>query len=357
MSANNTNLEYTRCKAKDCWCSVDAPSQNGAVTVLPSPFPINAANMSVKPNSDQIAIKLSYLQARKSLMLSSLALYSIVHSQSTAIKNCFLNVLNIVVVFQTNWDAVLWQSQAQYHSGSVCFHTIEIYISCKKNHCACYSSVYQLIFTTHCSPFTHKISLNESLDQARYSSWWNILLHSVMVIFHSVIPPHFLVLTVTNTFAANHFDFCIGQINLGTYGAALLLHCSVLSGRSMPMSCFISDPSPLHNSFHYQLNHPSCNSSVANCQCPHCFQVWYANHIWLDDSLFFRFCGHLISEFIFLGGPLQTKLVVKVIYMTTYMQPRHHVERVTRMLRQSLPCPKCLPGLSSAWFKHIILSV
>jgi len=38
MSATNRNLTYLRCKAKNCWRSVDAHSKNGAVTVTAISF-------------------------------------------------------------------------------------------------------------------------------------------------------------------------------------------------------------------------------------------------------------------------------------------------------------------------------
>jgi len=53
ISATNWNLEYPQCKAKNCGCSVDAHSQNGAVTVLLSLLLINAAKMSLMHNCNE----------------------------------------------------------------------------------------------------------------------------------------------------------------------------------------------------------------------------------------------------------------------------------------------------------------
>jgi len=69
MSATNQNIDYPKCKAKNCWCSVDAHSQNGAVTMLMSLLPTKAAITSFMPNSDQITIQLPYLQDQKLLRL------------------------------------------------------------------------------------------------------------------------------------------------------------------------------------------------------------------------------------------------------------------------------------------------
>ena len=53
MSAINWNLDCPRCKAKNCWYSVNTHSQNGAVTVLLSLLPIKAANTSLMHNCDE----------------------------------------------------------------------------------------------------------------------------------------------------------------------------------------------------------------------------------------------------------------------------------------------------------------
>jgi len=107
----------------------------------------------------------------------------------------------------------------------------------------------------------------------------------------------------------------------------------------------------------YDVDHPSCDSSVANFRCPKCFQVCYPRQFRLDHRKFSGFGAHSRFEFVFQGGPLQTKLVEKVIFLTISMQPLHHVQRVTRRLCRSLQCPKCIQRLSSACFVHEIPSV
>jgi len=113
----------------------------------------------------------------------------------------------------------------------------------------------------------------------------------------------------------------------------------------------------LPNCLHSHSDYPCPHCSLANFRCPKCFQVCYPHHFWLDDHWFFWFRGHLISEFVLQGGPLQTKLVAKVIFLRIEMQPHHYVETVTRMLWQSLPCSKCILWLSSACFECEVPSV
>jgi len=84
------------------------------------------------------------------------------------------------------------------------------------------------------------------------------------------------------------------------------------------------------NSLCCHLHYPSCHSSLANVWCPKCIQVCDHCNFWLDNGRFIWFSGHLIFEFILQGGPLQTKPVAKVIFLTLSMHPHHHVERVTR---------------------------
>ena len=69
MSAANRNPNCPRCKAINCWRSVDPDSQTGAVTLLVALSPIQAANMSVIHTRDQITVQLPYLEDHKSLML------------------------------------------------------------------------------------------------------------------------------------------------------------------------------------------------------------------------------------------------------------------------------------------------
>ena len=79
------------------------------------------------------------------------------------------------------------------------------------------------------------------------------------------------------------------------------------------------------------------------CQCPKWFQVCYPRHFRRDDSWLNRFSGYSISEFVLWGGPFLTKVAAKEIFLTNWMQLHKDVERVTRILWQSLRCPKCIP--------------
>ena len=153
-------------KNENRWHSIDGHSHNGAVTVSPSLLLIYAANTSVMLNRNQITIQLPYLQDQKLLTLHWHSFWCIVHSTPPAIDNCFHNVFILLVVCPPDWHSAMWQSRAQYYSFTVRSHTIEIDISCLMSHCACYTSVYELILTSECSSFADDISLNETLGQA-----------------------------------------------------------------------------------------------------------------------------------------------------------------------------------------------
>jgi len=111
----------------------------------------------------------------------------------------------------------------------------------------------------------------------------------------------------------------------------------------------IQRPPPNRLRCHLDYLRPHC--SQANLQCPKCFQECYPHHFQLEDSWLSWFGGYSIFEFILQGGPSQTKVVAKVIFLTIQMQLHHHVQWVTTMLWLSLPCPKCIPSQSSACFK------
>jgi len=81
-------------------------------------------------------------------------------------------------------------------------------------------------------------------------------------------------------------------------------------------------------------DYPSPHSSLAIFDSLKWCCVCYPPHFWLNDSQFFWFNRHLIFEFLLWGGSLQKKLVAKVIFPTTAMQPHHHDEWVPRMLWQ-----------------------
>jgi hypothetical protein len=64
-----TLVNYRTYKNTNHWRFVDAHAKNGAVTVLVSLLPIEAANTSVMHNNDQVTGELPYLQDDKSLTL------------------------------------------------------------------------------------------------------------------------------------------------------------------------------------------------------------------------------------------------------------------------------------------------
>jgi len=166
MAATSRNISYSRCTAKNSWRSVDAHTKIGALTVLLSLLPIEAANTSVMHNIDQVTGALRFLQDHKSLTLRWPSFQCIVHSSSAAVHNCFHPDLTVPVGFLLDWDSTLWQSWAASLSCTVHSHTTRNDVSCQKIHCACYTSIYEQIFTSYL-PFAHNISLTETLGQAR----------------------------------------------------------------------------------------------------------------------------------------------------------------------------------------------
>jgi len=69
ITTTKSLVNYLVYKTTNCWRSIDAHAQNGAVTVLLSLWPIKAGNMSVIHNNDQVTGELPYLQDHKSLTL------------------------------------------------------------------------------------------------------------------------------------------------------------------------------------------------------------------------------------------------------------------------------------------------
>jgi hypothetical protein len=86
------------------------------------------------------------------------------------------------------------------------------------------------------------------------------------------------------------------------------------------------------NCLSWHFDHPRCHSSLANVLCPKCFQLHCPHHFRLDDTWFFLFSTYWILQVVFQGGPLQTKVVAKVIFQTIQMQPHHHMQDWTRCL-------------------------
>ena len=120
-------------------------------------LPINIAQQLVMYNSDQITNQLWYLQDQKLLMLHWHSFYCIDLSISAAINNSFHNDLNLKVAMLSDWELAQRQSQSQWYSYTSCYHSIKICISCWMIHCACFTSLNQLIFTCDCLRFSHII--------------------------------------------------------------------------------------------------------------------------------------------------------------------------------------------------------
>jgi len=143
---------------------------------------------------------------------------------------------------------------------------------------------------------------------------WHILSYFLFTPWFILI---WIALTVTNTFSAYVIDFHVGWINLGTFGAALSIHCSGHSRsyiyhcvvlyqiQHLPRSCLCS-----------HLDYPSSHSSWANFRCPKGFQVHYRHYFRLNDSWFFWYGGHSLFDFVLQGGSLRAKLGAKVIFVT-----------------------------------------
>jgi hypothetical protein len=113
-----------------------------------------------------------------------------VHSTYAVIENCVHDYFNLVVVFLTDWDSALWPSCAQYHVYTVRSQTTKIYLSCQLIHYTCYTSVYQLIFTSYWSPFT-RIYLQLNLLAKPRKDTGETLTKSNQLFLHSLIPYRF----------------------------------------------------------------------------------------------------------------------------------------------------------------------
>jgi len=180
------------------------------------------------------------------------------------------------------------------------------------------------------------------------------------ILFYFSFNPLFLhvsiALTVISSFSACLFDFCVGLINLGIL--AWRLNPAAVGSPDPRSYCLVLDQiqRPPRNRLrcHFQYLRP--HSSWVYLQCPNCFQVRFPHHFRLDDGWFFGFGKHSIFEFILQGGPLQSKVVAMEIFLTIWMQPDNHVERVNRMLWQSLLCPKFIARQSSGCHEREIPS-
>jgi len=166
ITMTKSPVNYHTNKTTNRWRSVDAHAKNGAVTVLLSVLPINAASTSVTHNNNHVMGELPYIQDHESLMLRWRSFQWIVHSTSAAVDNCLHPDLTSSVIFLPHWNSALWQSRAAELCCTVHSHTTKNDVSCQKIHCACYTSIDEPTFTSYFLPFAHNISLTETLGQA-----------------------------------------------------------------------------------------------------------------------------------------------------------------------------------------------
>jgi len=71
----------------------------------------------------------------------------------------------------------------------------------------------------------------------------NTLTYSVLLLLDPLIPPRSIILIVNQVISTFFFDYGIGWINSGTFGAAHTFHSNVVSESSLPLSCSVSDSS------------------------------------------------------------------------------------------------------------------
>ena len=81
--------------------------------MLLSLLPIQAANTSVRHNSNQVTVQLPDLQDHKLLTLPRPSFECIVHSTSAAIVNRVHHDLNFLGIILADRDSTMWQSRAQ----------------------------------------------------------------------------------------------------------------------------------------------------------------------------------------------------------------------------------------------------
>ena len=191
------------------------------------------------------------------------------------------------------------------------------YWECQKNPCAGYTSVYEPIFTCDSSPLAHNICLNDTLSKATEISWWNILTHSFQLFLDFFITHRFRCIDCHQDLfsQSSQLPYWANQLRnvwCGTHPAAL----GFLNHRFHYLSLYRIDRLPL-NRFRCRSDYPSHHCSLAKFSRQTSFQVRYAHHSGLGVSRFYRFGGHSIFQFVLQGGPLQTKLLAKVMFPTS----------------------------------------
>ena len=140
------------------------------------------------------------------------------------------------------------------------------------------------------------------------SSYIKKLVKLWRILSYFFFTPWFLLFLIplifTNTFSAHLFDFCVGRINPGTFGAALTSRSHGHSVSSMPCLAQYCIQHLLCNHLWCHLNYPSRHSSQANLWGLKCCQAGLPHHFKVYDNWFFGFGKYWIFEFVFQGGPL-----------------------------------------------------
>ena len=183
------------------------------------------------------------------------------------------------------------------------------------------------------------MKLTVRLHQDAGVTYWHILSYFFLIPLCLLVS---FAWTITNTLSACILIFHVGRINLRMCGGALTSHCSGLSGFSMPLPHSISDSTSAAQ---------SAVLSVGIYMLPFMFSYIPVSELvsgGLSSSHSTGWQSIILIRWTFniwVCPPewsLQTNLVGKVIFLTIWMQPCHHVERLTRMLWRSVAYLKCI---------------
>ena len=201
--------------------------------MLLSGLPIQAANISVIPNSDQITIQLPYLQ-NKNCWCSIDS-----HFDLLSIENLLQSII-VFIMFWTyslsSWQIETWPcGKAEPRNILALFALILLkFIYLAKTIIA--PAIHLFInwysqATAHHWPIIYlSMKLTVMLHKEAGDTSWCV---SYYVFSISILLVASIVLTITNTFPACQFDFRVSQINLEKFCAAHTSCRSELSGSSM----------------------------------------------------------------------------------------------------------------------------
>ena len=184
-------------------------------------------------------------------------------------------------------------------------------------HLACYTPAYEQLSTSNCLIFSHNTSLSEILGQATYRTCCKHIdpicptfccfryysLCSLQWLSSTIFQPG----SVTSVLALSIWEHLKRHTKPG---APAFPEPECHSQARNQIHCL--PPSRHHWHFHY----PGYSSSQAKFRCRKGFQLHFLHHFRLDDGRITRFGGHAILEVFLQGGPLQTKRVAMVIFLT-----------------------------------------